>query len=265
MTKWYQQTLNELSGVNCCWIHPEEKRRRETTTRSSLRYDPAESKSIVSGLDNDVVVCGDTSLVGFTSEDEEKREWRNLLPRDSGISTSDIYFHRILFKSAARSYRTDQGRAVIICNRLLLQLGSLLMIGALDYATLPQVVLVDIFSRLTSAELLAASSTCSSWRQIFYHPQLWLTKPYRCLRLTLLDRQHDIYAFRYLTTQFLSMARYIELRFDPTQLSILRDVLQLLDLLVCTNRQVKILIFRPLTTRCAFAEHEQPLIPLCDK
>ena len=139
------------------------------------------------------------------------------------------------------------------------------MIVKPDYGNLPQVVLVEIFSHLTSTDLLSASSSCSAWRQIFYHPQLWLTKPYRCLRLTLVDRHHHLYAFRYLTGHFLSMARYIEVRFDPTQLAVVKDILQLIDLLSCSNRQVKILIFRPLTTRCAFAEHEQPLIPLCDK
>ena len=134
-----------------------------------------------------------------------------------------------------------------------------------DYSELPQIVLVEIFSYLSLNDLLSASSTCSSWRNIFYHPKLWSAIPYRSLRLILLDRHSDIHSFRYLTNNFLTITRSIEIRFDPTDLNIIKDILQILDILACTNRQMKILTFRPTSTRCALAENEQPFIPLCDK
>jgi hypothetical protein len=139
------------------------------------------------------------------------------------------------------------------------------MVFPYDYSELPQIALVEIFSHLSHNDLLSASSTCPSWRNILYHPKLWSSIPYRCLHLTLIDRHNDIYSFRYLTTNFLSITRYIELRFDPTDINIIKDILQILDLLACTNRQLKILIFRPISTRCALAENEQPFVPLCDK
>ena len=132
-----------------------------------------------------------------------------------------------------------------------------------DFARLPQIVLVEVFSYLSSNDLLSASSTCSTWRRIVSHPKLWSSKPYRCLRLTLVDRHHDIHSFRYLTRHFLSLARHIQLRFDPTQLHTIDDILQVLDLLVRTNRQIKILLFRPISTRAAPAE--QPSLPLSDR
>ena len=139
------------------------------------------------------------------------------------------------------------------------------MVLPYEYSDLPAIVLVDIFSLLTPRDLFSASSTCKSWRQIFYHPKLWSSAPYRCLRLTLLDRHQDIHSCRYLINNFLSLTRSIEIRFDPTNLSIIKDLLQILDTLVCTNRQLKILRLRPISTRCALAENEQPLVPLCDK
>ena len=134
-----------------------------------------------------------------------------------------------------------------------------------DYSELPQIVLVEIFSYLNLHDLCSASSTCKLWRQIFYHPKLWSSIPYRTLQLTLLDRHHDLYACRYLTTNFLSIARSIDIHFDPTDIQIIKDICQILDTLSCTNRQLKVLRFRPTTTRCAFVNNEQPLIPLCDK
>ena len=139
------------------------------------------------------------------------------------------------------------------------------MVLPYDYTDLPAIVLVDIFSFLKPRDLFAASSTCKSWRQIFYHPKLWSSTPYRCLRLTLLDRHQDIHSCRYLITNFLSLTRSIEIRFDPTNINIIKDLLQILDTLVCTNRQLKILRLRPISTRCGLAENEQPLVPLCDK
>ncbi|CAM4775409.1 unnamed protein product [Rotaria magnacalcarata] len=139
------------------------------------------------------------------------------------------------------------------------------MVFSYDYSELPQIVLVEIFSYLKHNDLLAASSTCSSWRNVLYHPKLWSSVPYRCLRLNLIDRHNDIQSFRYLTNNFLSITRYIEIRFDPTDINIIKNILQILDTLSCTNRQIKILIFRPTSTRCALAENEQPFIPLCDK
>ncbi|CAF5140568.1 unnamed protein product, partial [Rotaria magnacalcarata] len=139
------------------------------------------------------------------------------------------------------------------------------MVLSYDYSELPQIVLVEIFSYLKHNDLLAASSTCSSWRNVLYHPKLWSSVPYRCLRLNLIDRHNDIQSFRYLTNNFLSITRYIEIRFDPTDINIIKNILQILDTLSCTNRQIKILIFRPTSTRCALAENEQPFIPLCDK
>lgn len=139
------------------------------------------------------------------------------------------------------------------------------MVYPYDYSELPQIVLAEIFSYLSSNDLFASTSTCSSWRDILYHPKLWSSKPYRCLRFNLINRHNQIQSFRYLTNHFLSLTRSIEIRFDPTNIQIIKDVLQLLDLIACTNRQLKILIFRPTSTRCALAENEQPLIPLCDK
>lgn len=139
------------------------------------------------------------------------------------------------------------------------------MVFSYDYSDLPQVVLAEIFSYLKHNDLLLASSTCSSWRNVLYHPKLWSFIPYRRLRLTLNDRHNDIPSFRYLTTNFLSIARHIEIRFDPTDINIIKDILQILDTLACTNRHIKILIFRPISTRCALAENQQPFIPLCDK
>lgn len=139
------------------------------------------------------------------------------------------------------------------------------MVLPYDYTDLPQIVLAEIFSYLKFNDLCSASLTCKSWRQIFYHPKLWSSKPYRCLRLTLLDRHNDLYSFRYLTNNFLHIARSIELRFDPTNFNIIKDIIQILDTLACTNRQLKMLRFRPISTCCALAENEQPLIPLCDK
>jgi len=139
------------------------------------------------------------------------------------------------------------------------------MVLPFDYSELPQIVLVEIFSYLNLNDLCSASSTCKLWRQIFYHPKLWSSTPYRTLHLTLLDRHHDIYACRYLTTNFLSITRSIDIHFDPTDIQIIKDICQILDTLACTSRQLKILRFRPTTTRCAFANNEQPLIPLCDK
>lgn len=139
------------------------------------------------------------------------------------------------------------------------------MVFPYDYSDLPQIILVEIFSHLSSDDLFSACSTCSSWRNVLYHPKLWSVTPYRPLRLTLLDRHNDILGFRYLTSNFLSLTRSIEIRFDPTNLVIIKDILQTLDILACTNRQIKVFIFRPTSTRCALAENEQPLIPLCDK
>lgn len=139
------------------------------------------------------------------------------------------------------------------------------MVYPYEYADLPQIILAEIFSYLSSRDLFSISSTCSSWRNVLYHPKLWSVMPYRTLRLTLLDRSNDILCFRYLTSNFLNLTRSIELRFDPTDLIIIKDILQILDLLACTNRHIKILKFRPTSTRCALAENEQPLIPLCDK
>ena len=139
------------------------------------------------------------------------------------------------------------------------------MVSPCDFSELPQLVLVEVFSFLTHHDLLSASSTCTSWRHILYHPKLWSSSPYRCLRLKLLDRHNDIHSFRYLTTNFLSITRSTAIRFDPTDIGIVKDLLQMLDTLACTNRQLKTLIFRPVSTRCALASNEQPLIPLCDK
>lgn len=139
------------------------------------------------------------------------------------------------------------------------------MVLPYDYSELPEIVLVEIFSYLNFNDLCSASSTCKSWRQIFYHPKLWSSIPYRTLHLTLLDRQHDIYSCRYLTTHFLSITRSIDLHFDPTDIQIIKDVFQILDTLACTNRQLKMLRFRPTTTRCTFAPDQQPFVPLCDK
>lgn len=139
------------------------------------------------------------------------------------------------------------------------------MVYPYDYAELPQIILAEIFSYLSSRDLFSVSSTCSSWRNVLFHPKLWSAIPYRTLRLTLLDRSNDILCFRYLTSNFLNLTRSIEIRFDPTDLITIKDILQILDLIACTNRHIKILKFRPTSTRCALAENEQPLIPLCDK
>jgi len=139
------------------------------------------------------------------------------------------------------------------------------MVFPYDYSELPQIVIAEIFSYLSHNDLLSASSTCSSWRNVLYHPKLWSSIPYRSLRLILIDRHNDIHCFRYLTTNFLSITRSIEIRFDPTNINIIKDILQVLDILACTNRQLKILTFRPTSTCCALAENEQPFIPLCDK
>jgi hypothetical protein len=139
------------------------------------------------------------------------------------------------------------------------------MVFPYDYSELPQIVLAEVFSYLPHNDLLSASSTCISWRSVLYHPKLWSALPYRPLRLALIDRHNDIHCFRYLTANFLSLTRHVEIRFDPTDLNIVKDILQVLDTVACTNRQIKILIFRPTTTRCALAENEQPFIPLCDK
>lgn len=140
------------------------------------------------------------------------------------------------------------------------------MVYPYDYSELPQIVLAEIFSYLSSNDLFASTSTCSSWRNVLYHPKLWSIKPYRCLRFNLVNNRHNqIQCFRYLTNHFLSLTRSIEIRFDPTNLQLIKDILQLLDLIACTNRQLKSLIFRPTSTRCALSENEQPLIPLCDK
>ena len=139
------------------------------------------------------------------------------------------------------------------------------MVFTYDYSELPQMVLAEIFSYLNHNDLLSVSSTCSLWRTVLYHPKLWTSIPYRALHLSLIDRHNDLQCFRYLTTNFLSITRYIDIRFDPTDIHIVKDILQILDMLACTNRRLKILIFRPTSTRCALAENEQPLIPLCDK
>ncbi|UJR37213.1 hypothetical protein I4U23_029922 [Adineta vaga] len=139
------------------------------------------------------------------------------------------------------------------------------MVFPYDYSELPLIAIVEIFSYLSHNTLLSASSTCSSWRNVLYHPKLWSSIPYRPLRLHLIHRHNDIHCFRYLTTNFLNLTRYIEIRFDPTDLNIIKDILQVLDAIACTNRQIKILIFRPTSTRCALAENEQPFVPLCDK
>jgi hypothetical protein len=139
------------------------------------------------------------------------------------------------------------------------------MVFSYDYSELPQIVLVEIFSYLSHNDLLSASSICSLWRTVLYHPKLWSSIPYRSLNLNLIDRHNDIHSFRYLTTNFLSITRSIEIHFDPTDINIIKDILQILDTLACTNRQLKTLIFRPTSTRCALAENEQPFIPLCDK
>lgn len=139
------------------------------------------------------------------------------------------------------------------------------MVLPYDFADVPQIALVEIFSYLNLHDLCSASSSCKSWRQIFYHPKLWSSKPYRCLRLVLLDRHNDLYSCRYLTNNFLHLARSIELRFDPTDINIVKDILQIIETIGCTNRQLKILRFLPVSARCALSENEQPLIPLCDK
>ena len=123
------------------------------------------------------------------------------------------------------------------------------MVFPYDYSELPQIVLAEIFSYLSHNDLLSASSTCSSWRNVLYHPKLWSSVPYRPLRLHLIHRPNDIQCFRYLTTNFLSLTRYVEIRFDPTDFNVVKDILQVLDTIACTNRQIKVLIFRPTSTR----------------
>ncbi|CAF0773465.1 unnamed protein product, partial [Didymodactylos carnosus] len=126
---------------------------------------------------------------------------------------------------------------------------------------LPNVVLIEIFTLLSKNDLLNASSTCTNWRQIFYHPKMWSKKR---LRLKLIDRAYDLSAYRYKMQNFLLYSQLVELRFDPTQILILKEIFQVFEILAY-SRQLKSLILRPITSSSCLNEKEQPTRQLCDK
>ncbi|CAF0954244.1 unnamed protein product [Didymodactylos carnosus] len=130
-----------------------------------------------------------------------------------------------------------------------------------QWNNLPNVVLIEIFTLLSDSDLLNTSSTCINWRRIFYHPKLWSKQR---LQLKLIDRTYNLSAYRYKMQNFLLYSQLVELRFDPTQILILKEILQAFEILAC-NRQLKSLILRPITSSSCLNEKEQPTGPLCDK
>ncbi|EEC16721.1 F-box containing protein, putative, partial [Ixodes scapularis] len=108
-----------------------------------------------------------------------------------------------------------------------------------DFATLPSVVLVEIYKHLSFEDRLRASSTCRAWRDCLFHPRFWTSLTVRLGR-----KRNKWRRAEFLARKCGRFVRHFELEFDCSSGQIVSQCIAVLTLLG-DNRQLASLSLRP--------------------
>ncbi|KAI8777851.1 F-box only protein 33 [Biomphalaria glabrata] len=111
-----------------------------------------------------------------------------------------------------------------------------------DWASLPSVVLEDIFSKLSPKDRIRASSTCHKWREYLFLPQFW---PVITFNLSYKGRSRS----RFFSSKCAKFVKEVTIEFNSTRCSQVWDCTRLLELL-SRNGQLECLSLRP--SNCYF-------------
>lgn len=111
-----------------------------------------------------------------------------------------------------------------------------------DWASLPSVVLEDIFSKLSPIDRIRASSTCHKWREYLFLPQFW---PVITFNLNYKGRPRS----RFFSSKCAKFVKEVTIEFNSTRSSQVCDCTRLLEVL-SRNGQLECLSLRP--SNCYF-------------
>lgn len=105
------------------------------------------------------------------------------------------------------------------------------------WAYLPNILLHDIFSRLSPTDRRRASSVCRAWRQALYHPSFWQNQ---CFSIN----PYDIQRHKYLTKACGHLVRNATVRYQSLSDVCVFEVAKLLQRMT-KNYSIRSLMLEP--------------------
>ena len=114
---------------------------------------------------------------------------------------------------------------------------SLLQMAGTDWALLPSVLIVEIFSYISRSDKLKASSTCKRWRSCLFHPLLWK-------RITLETSQSKRNKSRFLSSAFGRFIKECVVKFNSHDLDEVKECMKHLKVLA-ENKNLQVLCVEP--------------------
>ena len=106
-----------------------------------------------------------------------------------------------------------------------------------NWASLPNILIVDILSHLSYEDRLKASSSCKRWRNCLFHPLFWPTIRFRT---SYSDRQRT----KFLADRCGRFVREVLIKFNSHNHKEVRETSQILDVL-CGNKNLTCFSLQP--------------------